>query len=568
MKDFIKPKKWTIAKIQSDDPIVQILINRGIAQKEDQDRFLHLNFDRDFLNPFLLKDMKAAVERIKRAIKNNEKIGIFGDYDADGIPGTALLIRALKLLEYNNYFAIIPTREAGYGINESAIDEFIIQGCGLVITIDNGITAKEVISYATENKIETIIIDHHEVQPSLKPEALAIINPKQSDCQYPEKNLAACALVYKLIWALFKNLNQSTDRLKWLLDLVGISTIADLVPLVGENRLLAHYGLIVLNKTKNLGLKELAKLAGLADLSIDAYHVGFMIAPRLNAPSRMGREKSLAEHPNLIPDLLVTDDSERAKSLAKIINEVNVARQKLLEQTVEEAAKKAFKLVQENKKIIILRDKNWSTGIIGLVASRLVEKFNRPAFVFGQLNNNWVGSARSIRQFHLIENLAKHREIFIRFGGHAQAAGMTIDDKLFTKFEKTVTSIADQKLSDDDLIKEIKIDLKIKISDINLPLIKKIQKLAPFGLGNPQPIFCVTGKPVDKRLMGKDLTHLSFYLKADNEQRKVVCFGGAAIGKEIENAEEIAVVANLKINEWNNIESPQLYYIDHRIIEE
>ena len=260
MQDLSVPKKWILPKVQDLDPINQILVNRGIIGKEAQQRFLHPDFDRDFLDPFLIKDMEKAARRILKAIANNEKIGIFGDYDADGIPATALLIRGLSLLKFQNIYPIIPTRAAGYGLNNDVVDELINNNCQLLVTIDNGIAAKESIKYALGNKIETIVVDHHLVQPDFKPDALAIINPKQDNCMYPEKNLSACGLVFKLLWAIFVRLDKSTAQLKWLLDLVGISTIADLVPLLGENRLLAYYGLVVLNKTRNLGLKNLIYL--------------------------------------------------------------------------------------------------------------------------------------------------------------------------------------------------------------------------------------------------------------------------------------------------------------------
>lgn len=567
MKDLIIPKKWVIAKTQSNDLIVQILINRGVVDQNDQEKFLHPNFDRDFFDPFLLKDMKAAVERIKQAIKNNEKIGIFGDYDADGIPGAALLIRALKLLRYDNYYSIIPTREAGYGINKSAIDDFIIHKCNLIITIDNGITAAEVVLYATKNQIETIVIDHHEVQPTLKPKALAIVNPKQSGCRYPDKNLAACALVYKLIWALFKNLNQSTGQLKWLLDLVGISTIADLVPLVGENRLLAHYGLVVLNKTKNLGLLEIYQNASLKLGKIDAYQVGFIIAPRLNAPSRMGQEKDDSDkEANRILKLLVTEDEKEAGRLAKIISDLNEERQKALEKATEEAIKLAAKQVKENRKVIVLANPKWQTGIVGLVAGKIVETFARPAFVFGKIEENFVGSARSIKQFDLVKNLSEISDNLEKFGGHKLAAGATVSHKKYEQFIGAIEKQAKKILADKDLVKIIKIDAELDLAKITTKAVKTFQKLAPFGMANPQPIFLIRGRVYDLRVIGKDSSHLSFWLEDEKDRLKVVAFGQAHLADQLKPGQEIEVLAHLKIDSWNEIESVRLFYVDHRVM--
>lgn len=564
MKDFSVPKKWILPKIQDSDPINQILINRGITDKEAQERFLHPNFDRDFFDPFLLKDLEKAVKRILKAITNDEKIGIFGDYDADGIPATALLIRGLSLLKFQNIYPIIPTRTSGYGLNNDVADELIKNNCQLLVTLDNGIAAKEPIKYAFDNKIETIVVDHHLIQPDFKPNALAIINPKQDGCHYPEKNLSACGLVFKLLWAIFVRSNKSTAPLKWLLDLVGISTIADLVPLLGENRLLAYYGLIVLKKTRNLGLSELYKSANINPESIDAYTVGFIIAPRLNAPSRMGREKTLADHPNMILDLLTTDDKERAKQLSEIIAEVNTTRQEILEKIVKQASSKAKRLVEAGRLVIVLFDEEWPEGVVGLVASRLVEQFNRPAFVLGGKGEKIVGSARSIKNFHLVDNLAKIDKLLSRFGGHAMAAGLSLEKKNLEKFSQKMESIAGQILSDVDFIKNINIDAQIDMEQIGVNLAKQIQKLAPFGMGNPQPIFLIDGRVRNIRLMGAEKQHLSFVFRSKNHEVKVVAFSNAKLADNLQKVENIELIGNIKINRWQEKETAQLMFLDYR----
>lgn len=564
MKDFSVLKKWILPKVKDSDPINQILVNRGITGKEAQEQFLHPNFDRDFLDPFLLKDMEKAVERILKAITNDEKIGIFGDYDADGIPATALLIRGLSLLKFQNIYPIIPTRTSGYGLNNDVVDELIKNNCQLLVTLDNGITAKESIKYASDNKIETIVVDHHLIQPDFKPNALAIINPKQDSCHYPEKNLSACGLVFKLLWAIFTKLDKSTAQLKWLLDLVGISTIADLVPLLGENRLLAYYGLIVLKKTRNLGLIELYKSANITLESIDAYTVGFIIAPRLNAPSRMGKEKTLADHPNMILDLLITDDNQRAKHLSEIVTEVNTTRQEILEKIVKQASLKAKRLVEAGRLAIVLFDEEWPEGLVGLVASRLVEQFHRPAFVLGGKGEKIVGSARSIKSFHLVDNLAKLDKLLLRFGGHAMAAGLSLEKKNLEKFSQKIEGIASQILSDVDFIKNINIDARIDIEQLGVNLAQKIQKLAPFGMGNPQPIFLIDGRVSDIRLMGAEKQHLSFIFRSKNHEVKVVAFSNAKLADNLQKVENIELIGNIKINRWQEKETAQLMFLDYR----
>ena len=564
MQDLSVPKKWILPKVQDLDPINQILVNRGIIGKEAQQRFLHPDFDRDFLDPFLIKDMEKAARRILKAIANNEKIGIFGDYDADGIPATALLIRGLSLLKFQNIYPIIPTRAAGYGLNNDVVDELINNNCQLLVTIDNGIAAKESIKYALGNKIETIVVDHHLIQPDFKPDALAIINPKQDNCMYPEKNLSACGLVFKLLWAIFVRLDKSTAQLKWLLDLVGISTIADLVPLLGENRLLAYYGLIVLQKTRNLGLAELYKSANINPELIDAYTVGFIIAPRLNAPSRMGREKTLADHPNMILDLLTTCDQERAKQLSEIIAEVNTTRQEILEKIVKEASLKAKKLVEAGRLVIVLYDEKWPEGVVGLVASRLVEQFHRPAFVLGGKGETIVGSARSIKNFHLVDSLAVANKLLLRFGGHALAAGLSLEKKNLEKFSQKIENRASQILSDVDFVKIINIDSQINIKEIEVSLAQKIQKLAPFGMGNPQPIFLLDGRVDNIRLMGTEKQHLSFVLRSTNHEVKVVAFSNAKLADHLQKVANIELIGNIKINRWQDKETAQLMFLDYR----
>lgn len=566
MTKFVVPKKWQIAKKTETDLIRQILVNRGVKDLIEQKKFLKPNFEQDFLDPFLLKDMKKAVDRIAQAIRSNERIGIFGDYDADGIPATAIMVKGFSIINYENIIPIIPNREDGYGLNQKAVDLFSAASCSLLITLDNGVSAKESVALAREKGIDVIIIDHHEVQSDKKPTNCLIINPKQKDCHYPEKMLCASALAFKLLWALFLSLNKKTDQLKWLLDLVAISTIADLVPLIGENRLLAYYGLIILNRTKNLGLLKIYQNASLKLGQIDTYQVGFIIAPRLNAPSRMGQEKDITDQANLILKLLVTEDEKEASRLAKLVSDLNEERQQALEKARKEAIQLAEKQVEENRRIIVLANPKWPTGIVGLVASKIVEAFARPAFVFGKIKDNLVGSARSIKQFDLVKNLSEISQNLKKFGGHKLAAGVTINKNKYDKFINSIEKQGNKILSDDDLVKLIKVDAQFDLDKITIKTVKIFQKLAPFGMANPQPIFLVRGKIYDLRLMGKDSSHLSFWLEDNQKNRlKVVAFSQAHLAKQLKSGQEIEVLANLKIDTWNDNESARLFYIDHHL---
>lgn len=560
------PKKWQLTKRTEEDLIRQILVNRGIKDTNEQESFLNPNFERDFLYPYLLKDMRKAVIRIIKAMNTNEQIGIFGDYDADGIPATALLVRVFGLLKYQNINPVIPNREDGYGINQAAVDLFLTKKCSLIIILDNGIAAKEVVKYAKDKGIETVVIDHHEVQKGQKPTSGAIINPKQSTCSYPDKTLCASALTFKLAWALFISLGKNTNQLKWLLDLVAISTIADLVPLLGESRLLAKFGLIVLNKTKNLGLQKIYHNAELELGKIDAYHVGFIIAPRINAPSRMGKEKDEADAANMILKLLTTDDEKEASRLAKIVSDLNKERQEALKKATNEAIKLAEKQVKKNRRTIVLVDSKWPTGVVGLVAGQLVESFARPAFVFGQIDLDYVGSARSIKKFDLVANLSAISSTVKKFGGHKLAAGLTVDPKKYEQFCTRIENQAQKTLSEEDLVRTIKIDSTVHLREASISFANSLKKLAPFGMATPQPIFLLRGKFSDPRLMGKDGSHLSFWLDDGNSRLKVVAFGHAQLADQLQSGDEIEILANLKIDTWNNIDSVRLFYIDHRVV--
>lgn len=498
-------KRWILLAKKSPDLVVQLLLNRKI-KKEHWGSFLKPDFDHDLFDPFLMKNMGEAVKRIERAIKNKEIIGLFGDYDADGLPGTALLYDALRM-QGNNVKVYIPSREQGYGLNKEGIDIFKKEGVTLMITVDLGVRNIDEINYASKNQIEAIVIDHHEVGKNL-PKCL-ILDPKEKEDKYPFKELAATGVVFKLLQGLSKKLPKiSIAYLKWSLDLVAIATICDIVPLVSENRIFAKWGLIVLQKTKRLGLKELYKKAVIEPENIDTYSVGFQIGPRLNAPGRMNQANESFY-------LLTTKNHREASELAEKLDKINRRRQAELARVLKEARKKVCLDGLDKKKIILVDGKNWPHGIIGLVAGKLMEEFARPVIVCERREKDLRGSARSIDTYNIIEALDFSKEFLLRYGGHKRAAGLTLELEHLSNLYDKLLEIAESKLKDEDLVPKITIDAKIKIDDINMELLKNIQEFEPFGLGNPRPVFMMEQAEISEmRTVGKEGKHLKMRVGA------------------------------------------------------
>jgi len=460
-------------------PIVaQLLINRKIATVEEAEAFLHPSLLK-LNDPFLMKGMDQAVSRIKKAIDKKEKILIYGDYDVDGISATAVLHVALKHIgaDIQHY---IPNRiEEGYGLNKKAISHIKNKNVDLVITVDCGITGHAEIDILNASSIDTIITDHH--LPSEKlPNAYTIINPLQKDCQYPDKNLSGVGVAFKLASALIGMDNS------WLyehLDLVCLGTIADVVPLVGENRILVKNGLEQLTHTKKKGLKALIETSYLKGKDMTSHYVGYILGPRINASGRLGS-------PELALRLLLTDDDKEALDLAKRLHQENKNRQKTEEAVLRQALSRVDRDVNfKEERVIVLEDEGWHKGVLGIVASRLVDRFYRPAVIISMDGEIGKGSCRSIKNFHLFDALDECSGLLDNYGGHSYAAGLTVDKNRLPDFKKKINEIAHEKILTDDLIPTVNIDMEIPISSLNNKLLADLDELSPFGLGNPKPVF-------------------------------------------------------------------------------
>lgn len=538
---------------RSAETIVRtILEQRGLTGIEG-DHFLHPDFERDIHDPALLKGMAAAIPRLVQAVQAKQKIVVFGDYDADGIPATALLVRAFKELG-SEVIPLIPARAHGYGLTNVAVAAIIQEKPDVLITVDNGTVSKDEVAELSQH-CDVIIIDHHEpLAGKVAEAALAIINPKQEGCAYPCKELCGCSLAWKVMQALYVALGKSPQSLKWLLDLVAISTVADMVPLVGENRVLVTYGLKVLQKSKNKGIQALANVAGFALSDISTGDIGFKLAPRINAPSRMHLEVVNGDNAPL--SLLTTESSAEADELANYLNTQNSERQALVEAHLEEAYRQAEEFSEHQ--VLVVYHQDWSTGVIGLVASRLVERYHRPVMVLAPEGKEIKGSVRSVGNVEALALLDATQGCLERYGGHSKAAGLTLKAGMLPEVfrETLIGSSAVTPLTLIELAEaaERTPDLTLTLDEANLPLAQALEELAPYGLGFAVPLFRTEGRVSNLRAVGKEKQHLSCFLEGNGVKRKAIAFRQGKA--DVQEGEVCVVDFKLEAETWNGVTSP------------
>jgi len=460
-----------------------LLFNRGIESADKAEIFLNPDYERDTHDPFLILNMDKAVERVLDAIKKNEKIFIYGDYDCDGIPGSVILHDFFKKIGYENFENYIPHRnDEGYGLNKKAVKEFAKNKVTLLITVDLGITDVEEVELANELGIDVVITDHHLSNGKL-PEAYTILNSKQKDCEYPDDMLCGAGVAFKLVQALLQKgdfgINEGWE--KWLLDMAGLSTIADMVPLIGENRTIAYFGLKVLAKSRRPGLLNLFRKTKIRQELITEDDISFMIAPRINAASRIGA-------PIEAFNLLSADIESSAAGLAERLHELNNERKHIVAGIMKDAKKTLSK--RDIRNVIIIGNPNWRVGVLGIVANNVMEEHKKPAFVWGKDGNGIIkGSCRSDGSVDLVELMeGANKEIFINIGGHEMSGGFSvlpdkihlIEDELNKSYEKNKKKVNDE---------DITIDKKMDIGGVSWETYKEIEKFAPFGMGNLKPVF-------------------------------------------------------------------------------
>ncbi|MCX6763908.1 MAG: single-stranded-DNA-specific exonuclease RecJ [Candidatus Moranbacteria bacterium] len=543
--------------------ILELLAKRGISDPAEVERFFNSSYERDILDPFLFSGMEKAVARITEAKKKKEKIAVFGDYDADGVTATIILVETLEQLGFEKVIYYIPDRQLeGYGLNIEAIEYLQKEKVKLIVTVDCGITNLEEVAKAQALGMDIIITDHHHV-PEKIPEALAVINPHQKNSGYPFPDLAGVGVALKLAEALYQKINpEKKEQLKWALDLAAIGTIADCVPLQGENRVLAKYGLLVLSKTRRLGLQELFKVGSIqidADNVPNARKIAFQVAPRVNAAGRM-------DHANMAYELIRETDRVKARDLALEVESKNQQRQKVTAEIAKQVrllAGSSFK----DKKFIFAENEHWPVGILGLVAGKIAEEFGKPTAILQKQAKEIVGSFRSIPTVDIMEMLEKCQELLIRFGGHSQAAGVRLLSENAKKFYEQMEKNINAELAGRELIPEIEVDLEIKPEDINWDLAMELKKLEPFGQGNEEPLFLMRRMAVmETKVVGNGNKHLKVQLRAENGGPKIFEAIGFRMGerKIPQNGEIIDLVFSLAEDEWNGNKKLQLTLVDFK----
>jgi len=491
-------KKWLIKSTSKDistlaknsgvsEVVAKILVNRGFNNATDIKKFMRASLE-DLYDPFLMKDMEKGTELIKLAIKNEKKIVVYGDYDADGVTSTVIMYKALKqcgaLVDY-----YIPDREhEGYGINSDRIRKLQAEGVQVVLTCDNGIAAMEEVKLAKELGMTVIITDHHElsfdedtsgVRTFKIPPADAVINPKQAECNYPFKQLCGAGIAFKFVGALYTKLGINVEAIKEFIEIAGIGTICDVVDLVNENRIIAKNALGMLTNTKNLGLRALKQILDINDKEIKSYHVGFQIGPCINATGRL-------ESAAISVELLLCEDENRAAELAKVLFELNKKRQDMTTENVEGVIELIKHSTYLNDKVLVIYKDTIHESIAGIVAGRVRETFNVPTIILTKGKENPKGSARSIEEYNLFEELIKCEELLIKFGGHPMAAGLSIKEENIEKLRLKLNKLC--KLTDEDIIPKVRIDQRMPLNKINYEIINELELLEPFGKGNPSPL--------------------------------------------------------------------------------
>lgn len=532
--------------------IGKIIVNRHVVNDEDVRIFITPTRD-DFHDPFLFKGMDIAVERIIKAINNKEKILIYGDYDVDGITSTTVLKKYLmdRGISVDTY---IPNRlHEGYGLNKNAIDTIKERNIDLIITVDCGISAIEEVDYAVSLGMDVIVTEHHEVGEKL-PNALAVIDAKRKDNTYPFRSLAGVGVVFKLIQALSIKLEIKPEEYLKYLDLVCVGTISDIVPLEGENRTIAKLGLMLIKVTRNLGLRELIKSSGYKE--IDSNTISFGVAPRINACGRMGHEEKSLK-------LFLAEDLESATKITKELNEYNTLRQSTEKAIYEEAIQEIDRNHLDEKNSIVLGGKGWHHGVIGIVSSKVTDKYYKPSILLSFEDDIAKGSGRSVPGFDLYEGLTKCEDLLEKYGGHSMAVGLTLKKENLEKFKERFEQIAKEK-NIKELVPIIYIDDELKLKDINMDLVKGLSILEPFGEANKVPLFLIRNLKIDSIRALSEGRHLKLTLRDENFVINAIGFELGYLAEEYRIGDRIDVVGTLEINSFNGFRSIQINMKDIR----
>ncbi|BEP29120.1 single-stranded-DNA-specific exonuclease RecJ [Helicovermis profundi] len=536
----------------------RVLENKGLIKKEIVDKFLHPTLSKLY-DPFLLNGMDKVTSRIAEAIKSKEKICIYGDYDVDGITSISIFLKYFQKINYEAIFYIPDREKEGYGINSLALENIKNKGVSLVISVDCGITSVKEADFAKTIGLDLIITDHHNPQEEI-PNSYEVINPKRTDCSYPFDMLCGAGIVFKIVQALLKD--EFNLFVNEIIDLAAFGTVSDIAPLVDENRIITKVGLDVLNNTSNIGLKELIDISELTNKKINAGHIGFILAPKINASGRIG-------NPRLAVELLTTNSKKRAKEIARELTQLNKERQNREKLIVEEALKYIDENLDPiNEKILVVKGENWHTGIVGIVSSKISEKYYKPSIILNEENGILKGSARSVGDFDLFSALDSVKELFLKFGGHKQAAGLSMESINYEKLRIGVNNFADLEMKETDIIPKIKYDMSLLSKDINYKVLDELELLEPFGMGNSKPIFIYNNLNIDQfKCIGKEKNHLKITVHDEKRVYDSLGFSMAEKAELLRTNQSVNLAFSMERNNFRGVETIQFILKDIKMNE-
>lgn len=561
-------KRWSIEPDHSQEevqlaaelkvsPIVaKLLINRGLGDPHKARQFLVADME-SLLSPWDLKGMREAVACVTKTMDEGGSIVVYGDYDVDGITATSVVYRFLKRCGASVSYYIPERQSEGYGLNLEALEGLIAKGTDLVITVDCGISSYDIVE-AVRDRLALVITDHHEA-PALIPRAVAVVDHKQPNCPYPDKNLAGVGVAYKLCQAIWQE--RTGEVYQADLDIVALGTVADVVPLVGENRILVKAGLSKMQLQPNRGMEALIDVAGLKDRKITAGHIGYTLAPRLNAAGRVA-------HATRAVELLTTPSQEEAYEIAEELQETNLERQALERDIHEMARQDVLKQGPDADYVVVVGGQDWHPGVIGIVASRLVEEFYKPTLVISIKDGIGKGSCRSIDNCNIYEALQSAEDILIQFGGHQAAAGFSIKEDKIPALRERLAQYCKEHLAETDYLPIVDIDSQVAIDDIDVPLIEEIETLEPYGMANPTPVLALEEATIsDLFLMGQQKKHAKVLLEREDSTIDAIAWNRPDLHASFFPGDRVKVAFTVQKNEWNGHVSPQLMIQDMALLE-
>lgn len=548
---------WHVRHTTPYDSLVDVILaNRSLTLQNLSDTPDALN------DPYLMKDMERVVARILQAIREGERIVVFGDYDVDGVTSTSVLLDFFDLVGADATFLLPDRFRDGYGMKPPGVERAIKKGARLIVTSDNGVSSFEAIDAANQAGVDVVVIDHHHPQDRL-PDALALVNPNRADCEYPFKGLAAVGVAFKVVQALSQDLiSDAGERRRYLnslLDLVALGTVADVAPMIEENRLLTRRGMQVLEQTERTGLKALKAVAGAANRPVDTTAIGFFLGPRINSAGRLASAE-------LALNLLRSKDFSEASRLAEELDGLNSERQTLQSNGVSEAERQVENEGLDQNKILVLQGADWHLGVVGLIAGRLVERFWRPALVCTDYRKNgiYTGSARTAGGYNIVEAIFRVADLLTEYGGHAEAAGFSVPAENFPAFRDRLIEDAEAHLSDEDLLPQLEMDVALEPAAISLPTVEMLSKLAPFGAGNETPRFMAKNcRIADARAVGHG-AHLKLTLDTGLDACDGIWFRQGELVYELSVGDEVDVAFGLEANTWQGRTKVQMMVEDMR----